>query len=190
MLAAISRALEERDQTQGHGARVAALAEPLARRLGWEAERIAGLRFGALHHDIGKIAVRRDVLRKSVPLSVDEFAEIRTHPSKGAELVRPLRTARHALPYVLCHHERWDGDGYPSRMRSDAIPVEARLLAIADAFDAMTSPRPYRPVLTHERALLELCACAGTQFDPAITELFLEVWSDPVELLWPAAVAS
>jgi putative nucleotidyltransferase with HDIG domain len=190
MLAAISRALEERDQTQGHGARVAVLAEPLARRLGWEPERIAALRFGALHHDIGKIAVRRDVLRKSVPLTVDEFAEIRTHPSKGAELVRPLRAARQALPYVLCHHERWDGDGYPSRMRDKAIPIEARLLAVADAFDAMTSPRPYRPVLTHERALLELCSCAGTQFDPALTELFLDVWSDPVELLWPAAVAS
>ncbi len=125
MLAAISRALEERDQTQGHGARVAALAEPVVHRLGWEAERIAALRFGALHHDIGKIAVRRDLLRKSGPLTLDELAEIRTHPSKGAELVRPLRTARHALPYVLCHHERWDGDGYPSRIRGDAIPIEA-----------------------------------------------------------------
>jgi len=190
MLAAISRALEERDQTQGHGARVAALAEPIVRRLGWEAERIATLRFGALHHDIGKIAVRRDVLRKSGPLSLDELAEIRTHPSKGAELVRPLRAARHALPYVLFHHERWDGDGYPSRIRGDAIPLEGRLLAVADAFDAMTSPRPYRPALTHERALLELCSCAGSQFDPAITELFLEVWSEPAAELWPVAAVA
>ena len=190
MLAAISRALEERDQTQGHGARVAALAEPIVHRLGWEMERITALRFGAVHHDIGKIAVRRDVLRKSGPLSLDELAEIRTHPSKGAELVRPLRAARHALPYVLFHHERWDGDGYPSRIRGDAIPLEGRLLAVADAFDAMTSPRPYRPALTHERALLELCSCAGTQFDPAITELFLDVWSESADL-WPvAAVAS
>jgi HD-GYP domain-containing protein (c-di-GMP phosphodiesterase class II) len=84
MLAAISRALEERDQTQGHGARVAALAEPIAHRLGWDVERIAALRFGALHHDIGKVAVRRDVLRKAGPLTLDELAEIRTHPSKGA----------------------------------------------------------------------------------------------------------
>jgi HD-GYP domain-containing protein (c-di-GMP phosphodiesterase class II) len=189
MLAAISRALEERDHTQGHGARVAALAEPVVYRLGWEAERIAALRFGALHHDIGKIAVRRDVLRKAGPLSLDELAEIRTHPSKGAELVRPLRTARHALPYVLYHHERWDGDGYPARMRGNAIPLEARLLAIADAFDAMTSPRPYRLALTHERALLELCSCAGTQFDPAIAELFLEVWSEAADS-WPAAAVA
>jgi HD-GYP domain-containing protein (c-di-GMP phosphodiesterase class II) len=186
MLAAISRALEERDQTQGHGARVAALAEPVVQRLGWEAERIAELRFGALHHDIGKVAVRRDLLRKSGPLTLDELAEIRTHPSKGAELVRPLRAARRALPYVLHHHERWDGEGYPSRLRGNAIPVEGRLLAVADAFDAMTSPRLYRPAFTYERALLEVSSCAGTQFDPAIAELFLELWSDAAEL-WPAA---
>jgi HD-GYP domain-containing protein (c-di-GMP phosphodiesterase class II) len=189
MLAAISRALEERDQTQGHGARVAALAEPVVHRLGWKPDRIAVLRFGALHHDIGKVAVRRDVLRKAGPLSLDELAEIRTHPAKGAELVSPLRGARHALPYVLFHHERWDGKGYPSRMRDKAIPIGARLLAVADAFDAMTSPRPYRQALTHERALLELCACAGTQFDPAIVELFLDVWSEAAES-WPAAAVA
>jgi HD-GYP domain-containing protein (c-di-GMP phosphodiesterase class II) len=189
MLAAISRALEERDQTQGHGARVGALAEPVAHRLGWEPERIAALRFGALHHDIGKVAVRRDLLRKSGPLSLDEFAEIRTHPSAGAELLLPLRAARHALPYVLFHHERWDGTGYPSRVRGRAIPLEARLLAVADAFDAMTSPRPYRHALTPELALLELASCAGSQFDPEIAELFLEVWSDRVDS-WCAAVAS
>jgi HD-GYP domain-containing protein (c-di-GMP phosphodiesterase class II) len=189
MLAAISRALEERDQTQGHGARVAALAEPIVQRLGWDVERIAALHFGALHHDIGKVAVRGDLLRKAGPLTLDELAEIRTHPSKGAELVRPLRAARHALPYVLYHHERWDGDGYPSRLRGNAIPFQARLLAIADAFDAMTSPRPYRHALTHERALLELCSFAGTQFDPAIAELFLEVWSEPADS-WPAAAVA
>ena len=92
-------------------------------RLGWEEARIALLRFGALHHDIGKVAVRRDLLRKSGPLSLDELAEIRTHPSKGAELVRPLRAARQALPYVLFHHERWDGDGYPSRIRGRGDPA-------------------------------------------------------------------
>jgi HD-GYP domain-containing protein (c-di-GMP phosphodiesterase class II) len=185
MLAAITRALEERDQTQGHGARVAVLAEPIAHRLGWDDTRIALLRFGSLHHDIGKVVVRSDLLRKSGPLTLDELAEIRKHPSAGAELVRPLRGAREALPYVLFHHERWDGKGYPSRVHGYAIPVEARLLAVADAFDAMTSPRPYRRALTAERALLELCSCAGTQFDPELTELFVDVWSAQ-----PAAVAS
>jgi HD-GYP domain-containing protein (c-di-GMP phosphodiesterase class II) len=177
MLRSICRALEERDQNQGHGARVAALADPLARRLGWDAERVGSLRLGALLHDVGKVSVRSAVLRKSGPLTLDELAEIRTHPRAGAELILPLRWARHALPYVLFHHERWDGSGYPAGMRRRTIPLEARLLAVADAFDAMTSPRPYRHALTTERALFEIDACSGTQFDPGIAGLFVEIWS-------------
>jgi HD-GYP domain-containing protein (c-di-GMP phosphodiesterase class II) len=183
MLTAISRALEERDQTHGHGARVAALAEPIAHQLGWDVERIARLRFGAPLHDIGKVSVRRDVLLKVGPLTLEELAEIRVHPRAGAELVLPLRSARHALPYVLFHHEWWNGSGYPLGLRERAIPAEARLLAIADAFDAMTSARPYRHALTHDRALQEVEACAGMQFDPAIAALFCETWaSQPVVL--------
>jgi HD-GYP domain-containing protein (c-di-GMP phosphodiesterase class II) len=189
MLGAISRALEERDQTQGHGARVAALAEPVAERLGWEAERLATLRFGAPLHDIGKVAIGREVLRKPGPLTLDELGEIRHHPRAGAELVLPIRSAHRALPYVLFHHERWDGGGYPSGLRGPSIPIEARLLAVADAFDAMTSSRPYRPALSVDHALVELASCAGSQFDPRVAEQFLEVWSDQTEL-WPAAVAS
>jgi HD-GYP domain-containing protein (c-di-GMP phosphodiesterase class II) len=177
MLAAISRALEERDQTHGHGARVATLAEPVAYKLGWEAARIATLRFGAPLHDIGKVSVRGEVLRKSGPLTLEELSEIRVHPSAGAELILPLRSARLALPYVLFHHEWWDGTGYPTGLRGTQIPVEARLLAIADAFDAMTSPRPYRHALTHDRALTEIDNCAGTQFDPTIAAAFCELWS-------------
>jgi HD-GYP domain-containing protein (c-di-GMP phosphodiesterase class II) len=177
MLASISRALEERDQTHGHGARVAALAEPVAVRLGWERERIKSLRFAAPLHDIGKVKVRREVLRKPGPLTLDEVAEIRRHPRAGAMLVIPLRSARHALPYVLFHHEHWDGSGYPAGLHGRAIPLEARLLAVADAFDAMISPRPYRRALTHEHAMSEIARCAGTQFDPRVAELFLDVWA-------------
>jgi HD-GYP domain-containing protein (c-di-GMP phosphodiesterase class II) len=181
MLAAITRALEERDQVRGHGARVAALAEPVAYRLGWSQERIATLRFGAPLHDIGKVSVRSQVLRKAGPLTLDELAEIRTHPRAGAQLVLPLRHAKAALPYVLFHHEWWDGTGYPLGIRGRSIPVEARLLGIADAFDAMTSPRPYRHALSHERALAEIDACAGTQFDPELAAVFCETWaSQPV----------
>jgi HD-GYP domain-containing protein (c-di-GMP phosphodiesterase class II) len=189
MLATISRALEERDQTQGHGARVAALAEPVARLLGWDGERIAGLRFGGPLHDIGKITVRAEVLRKSGPLTMAELTEIRTHPTAGAALVAPLRSARHALPYVLFHHERWDGSGYPSGLRGRSIPMEARVLGVADAFDAMTSARPYRQALSTDRALAEIANCAGTQFDPTVAELFLEVWAEHAGA-WPVAVAS
>ena len=188
MLETISRALEERDQTQGHGQRVAALAEPVAARLGWDVQRLSLLRFGAPLHDIGKIAVRPEVLRKPGPLTADELVEIQRHPRAGALLVRPLRLGRRALPYVLFHHERWDGSGYPTKIRGDAIPVEARVLAVADAFDAMTSPRPYRAPLTTERALEEVSRCAGSQFDPVVAELFLEVWAE--QQRWPAAAAS
>lgn len=177
MLGAITRAVEERDQAQGHGARVTALAEPVAYRLGWEPARIAALRFGAPLHDIGKVSVRSQVLRKAGPLTLDELAEIRTHPRAGAQLVLPLQAARPALPYVLFHHEWWNGSGYPLGIRGRSIPVEARLLGIADAFDAMTSPRPYRHALSHERALAEIDACAGTQFDPELAALFCETWA-------------
>ncbi len=189
MLAAISRALEERDQTHGHGARVAALAEPVAEYLGWDAQRIGSLRFGAPLHDIGKVAVRRAVLRKPGPLTLDELAEIRCHPSAGARLVLPVRVFRQSLPYVLFHHERWDGSGYPAGLRGRSIPIEARILSVADAFDAMTSARPYRQALSTAHALAEVGRCAGTQFDPRIAELFVDIWSAQVER-WPAAAAS
>lgn len=180
MLAAIARALEERDQTHGHGARVAALAEPVAERLGWEPGRLRELRFGAVVHDIGKITVRQELLRKTGPLALEELAEIREHPRAGAALVTPLRSARSALPYVLFHHERWDGGGYPCGLHTNSIPLEGRLLAIADAYDAMTSARPYRPALSTERALAEVAECAGTQFDPQLVDLFLDAWVEPL----------
>lgn len=190
MLAAISRALEERDQTHGHGARVAALAEPVAARLGWDRERIKLLRYSAPLHDIGKVKVRQEVLGKPGPLTLDELAEIRRHPTAGAALVKQMRRARHALPYVLFHHEHWDGGGYPAGLHGRAIPLEARILAVADAFDAMISPRPYRRALAHEVALTEIARCVGTQFDPLVAELFLDVWADGWDTWQTAAVAS
>jgi HD-GYP domain-containing protein (c-di-GMP phosphodiesterase class II) len=178
MLASISRALELRDQTAGHGARVAALAEPVAVRLGWDRERIRTLRLAAPLHDVGKVKVRPQVLGKPGPLTLEEQEEIRSHPTAGAQLVLPLRRFHDALPYVLFHHERWDGGGYPAGLRGRAIPVEARVLAVADAFDAMISPRPYRRALTHEHALAEVERGAGTQFDPLVAWAFLDAWAD------------
>ena len=176
MLVSISKALEKRDQTYGHGARVSALAEPVALRLGWERERIKTLRFAAPLHDVGKVKVRPQVLRKPGPLTPAEREEIRSHPTAGAQLVLPLRRFHDALPYVLFHHERWDGDGYPAGLHRRSIPLEARILAVADAFDAMISERPYREALTHEHALAEVERGAGTQFDPRVAELFVDSW--------------
>src|SRR3954453_7942987 len=124
MLASIARALEERDHTLGHGARVAALAEPVALELGWDRERIRSLRWAAPLHDVGKVKVRPQLLGKSGTLTLEEGAELRSHPAAGAKLVMPQRRFRDALPYVLLHHERWDGGGCPAGLRGRRIPIE------------------------------------------------------------------
>ena len=188
MLSMLTRAIEARDPyTQGHSARVTALAEEVARRLGWSPEQLATLRIGGPLHDIGKLAVSDEVLCKEGRLDDAEFAQIQEHPKIGARILLRMAALREAIPYVLYHHERWDGTGYPSGKAGKEIPVEARVLAIADAFDAMTSDRPYRSALTHEEALAEVERCAGTQFDPKIARVFLEVFRE-AEL--PAAAAS
>jgi putative nucleotidyltransferase with HDIG domain len=189
MLVSIARALEQRDQTLGHGARVAALAEPIALELGWDRERIRSLRWAAPLHDVGKVKLHPQLLGKTGRLTLEEVAEIRRHTTAGAELVVPLRRFHDALPYVLFHHERWDGGGYPAGLSGRRIPIEARILAIADAFDAMISPRPYRQALTHEHALAEVEDCAGSQFDPVAAELFVEAWAEGWDT-WHAAAAS
>ena len=158
------------------------MAEALARRLGWEEGRLALLRVGGPLHDIGKLGVSSDVLCKRGRLDARELAEIREHPTLGAKILLRLAAFRGAIPYVLYHHERWDGTGYPTGRSGEQIPVEARVLAIADAFDAMTSDRPYRRALSHEEALAEVERCAGTQFDPEIVEIFVDLFWESDEL--------
>jgi len=177
LLATFSAALEARDPyLRGHSTRVTAFAEGLAVTLGWGGERIETLRLGGSLHDVGKIAVNASVLRKPGPLDESELAQIRAHPGAGARLIEGVEGLRVALPYVLYHHERWDGTGYPTGKAGTAIPTEARLLGVADAFDAMTSARAYRPALTVGRALDELVSCAGTQFDPELAHAFVDGW--------------
>jgi HD-GYP domain-containing protein (c-di-GMP phosphodiesterase class II) len=122
------------------------------------------------------------VLCKEGRLEEDELAQIQEHPKIGAKLILRIAALRDAIPYVLYHHERWDGTGYPSGKAGEEIPVEARVLAVADAFDAMTSDRPYRPALSHDEALAEVERCAGTQFDPQIARIFLELFGEAEEL--------
>ena len=131
-------------------------AEAVALRLGWSDERIAELRLGAALHDVGKVNVRPEVLSKPGRLDDAELAEVRAHPVEGAWLIAGIQSFAAALPYVLFHHERWDGQGYPTRRAGIEIPVEGRLLAVADAFDAMTSARPYC-----ERARVRRCGRRG-----------------------------
>ena len=177
MLAALTQAIEERDPyTRGHSLRVTELAETVARWLGWDEPRLAVLRLGAQLHDVGKLGISDHVLQKRGPLNGIELAQIRTHPVVGARLVSRIVGARPALPSVLYHHERWDGDGYPTRRVGIEIPLEARVLAVADAYDAMTSTRPYHPAMPVPRALEEVDRNAGSQFDPTVVQAFLEVW--------------
>jgi HD-GYP domain-containing protein (c-di-GMP phosphodiesterase class II) len=177
MLAVLCEAVDARPYMRGHGERVSELAESIAIRLGWSGERLRRLRVGARLHDLGKLAVADDVWRKPGRLTESEFAEIRRHPAAGMRILARLPDFRFAIPYVLFHHERWDGRGYPSGKSGEAIPLEARVLAVADAYDAMTSPRAYGPPLRQAQALAEINRCAGSQFDPQVAQVFLEAWA-------------
>jgi HD-GYP domain-containing protein (c-di-GMP phosphodiesterase class II) len=178
VLAAFSQAIEARDPyTHGHSARVSALAVVVARRLGWKGSPLAALRLGGLLHDVGKLNLDAALLRKPGPLDEREYGEIKRHPLAGARLIRRIEPLRPALPYILFHHERWDGCGYPSGRSRELIPIGARIMAVVDAFDAMTSLRPYRPPLTVSSALAEVDDGAKTQFDPGVVHAFLAAWS-------------
>ena len=187
-LSNLSRAIEARDPyTSGHSARVTEIAEAIARRLGWDAERLALLNVGGPLHDVGKLGVSDEVLAKPGRLDEEELEQIREHPKLGARILLRVAALRAAIPYVLYHHERWDGNGYPSGRAGEQIPLEARVLAVADAFDAMTSDRPYRRALDHEAAVEEVARCSGTQFDPEIVGVFLELFAEPAQLRTAAA---
>ncbi len=172
----LANAIEARDvYTRGHVERVRAYALDLAQALSWSMEALLILEFGALLHDIGKISVPESILNKSAPLTEEEQAIMRRHPEAGVRMLEGVDHLRAAVPYVLCHHERWDGKGYPTGAAGNKIPAEGRLLAIVDAFDAMTSSRPYRNALPHQTALVEIQKGRGAQFDPLMVDIFLRI---------------
>ena len=159
----------------GHAERVTAYAEALAEQFGWRAAKLDEVRLGSSLHDVGKLTIDEEVLAKPGPLDETEWNQLRWHPTAGALLVVRFAVFRRALPYVLFHHERWDGTGYPTGRAGTEIPIEARLISVADAFDAMTSTRPYRDAVPVEAALEEIERCAGTQFDPEVAAALVEV---------------
>jgi HD-GYP domain-containing protein (c-di-GMP phosphodiesterase class II) len=172
--AALARTLEAHDASlTGHAHRTTRLALALARAVGAAPAVAAAIRHGGPLHDVGKIEVDRAILAKPAALDDDELATVRRHPLVGAQLVVRVRSLRHAAACVLHHHERWDGTGYPHGLAREAIPLEARILAVADAYDAMTSNRPYRSAVAHAEAVQELERCAGTQFDPTVVAAFV-----------------
>jgi putative two-component system response regulator len=176
-LRALANAIEARDSaTADHVERVNAYAQAMAAELRWDDARCNALEFGAILHDIGKIAVPESILSKRGPLTEAEWVEMRKHPEVGKHMIEGIPYLAPAIPIVLHHHERWDGDGYPGKLAAGAIPEEARLLAVVDTFDAMTTNRPYRPAMTASTAYETILDGAESQFDPAMVEAFKRCW--------------
>jgi diguanylate cyclase (GGDEF)-like protein/putative nucleotidyltransferase with HDIG domain len=174
---ALAATVDAKDHyTFGHSKKVSKYATQMAEALGYSQERIATLRAAALLHDIGKIGVSDRLLLKNGPLTEEDWEPIRAHPKLGVAILKHVESLSGCLAAIQYHHERYDGNGYPAGLKGDNIPLDARIMAVADSYDAMTSLRPYRPgKFTHEKAVEELKRCAGSQFDPKIVEVFVSI---------------
>ena len=161
--------------TQGHCLRVADLACAIAKRMGWDAHGLFWFRVGALLHDVGKINVPGEILNKPGPLTSEEWALMRSHPEAGVELLRGIDFPEDVIPIILSHHEKWDGSGYPHGLAGEAIPLSARVLGLADVYDALRTDRSYKKGMTHEAAVYTMRLNAGTHFDPVLFRIFEEV---------------
>ena len=178
---ALLAALEARDgYTAGHARSIATLAVDVGRGLGLDDRGLEDLRLGAMFHDVGKLAVPDSVLHKPGDLTESERAIVREHPLAGERILRPVGELARVGRIVRHHHERWDGKGYPDGLVGEEIPLAARIVSAVDAYHAMTSDRPYRRALSETRAMQELRAHAGTQFDPAVVDELLHVLGDRV----------
>jgi putative nucleotidyltransferase with HDIG domain len=182
-MVALARGAEAKDTDTGdHVVRVQLVAEELARAAGIDADRAADIGWSAMLHDVGKLHVPDRILLKPGPLSADEWVIMRRHPVWGAEILAQGEGFEVARRIARWHHENIDGSGYPDGLRGERIPLEARIVRIADAYDAMTHHRPYKPARATEWALEELARCAGTQFDPELARLFIDLVRNDVGL--------
>jgi putative nucleotidyltransferase with HDIG domain len=184
-MAALCQAVETKDfYTRGHSERVSKGAAMLARQVGMHAERVEAIRYAGMLHDVGKLGVPTKVLQKTGPLTEEELAAIQLHPMRGLEIVRQIGFLEEALAGIMHHHERMDGKGYPLGLARDEIPEFARVIAVADAFDSMTSTRSYRGARKIDEAIAELRKWSGSQFDPVLVDAFVsalerEGWDRP-----------
>jgi len=176
-LASLIGAVNDHDTyTGGHSCRVSDYTAALGRILGMPRAEVAFLRQAGLVHDIGKIGIPDKILRKNGRLTEEELHLVRLHPIFGASILSRFKDMDRMIPVVLHHHERWDGSGYPSGVAGVDIPRESRIIFVADAFDAMTTDRPYGEILSTSEALTELRRCAGAQFDPQLVDAMHEAW--------------
>lgn len=173
-LRALTAAIDAKDRyTRGHSERVAMLSAALAREVGIRPQECERIHIAGLVHDVGKIGVAEGVLTKPGRLSDEEFEQVRAHPEIGYRILRDIPSLRDVLPGVMHHHERWDGRGYPHGLAGEQIPLMARIIALADTFDAMSSTRSYRPAMPREKVLQEIERCAGEQFDAQLAKAFI-----------------
>ena len=174
-IATLALAMESRDPyTYGHSSRVAEVAMRIAKKLGWPKSELKTIKIAGMLHDIGKFGVREDILRKTGPLTDEEYDHIRQHPFIGTSILSPVRLLSDTIPYIYYHHEHIDGKGYLHK-RGSEIPLGARILAVADAYDAMTTDRPYRKALSREEILNIFKQESGKQFDEKIVDILLEI---------------
>src|SRR5450631_1023009 len=191
-MAALCQAVETKDfYTRGHSERVSRGATLLARQIGMDPERVEAIRYAGMLHDVGKLGVPTKVLQKTGPLTEEELAAIQLHPMRGLEIVRQIGFLTEALAGIMHHHERIDGRGYPMGLAGDEIPEFARVIAVADAFDSITSTRSYRKARSIAQGVEELRKGAGTQFDPAFVDALVaaverEGWQTPAAPVRPA----
>ena len=182
ILFSLAKAVEQRDaQTAGHCERLAFISVALGVAIGLDRESLVALYRGGYLHDVGKVGIPDSILFKPARLSAEEWIVMRSHPARGEEICRPLQSLRQVLPIIRHHHERWDGSGYPDGLRHEQIPLLARILQMADIYDALTSPRPYKPAYLPARAM-ELIAdeTARGWRDPRIFKLFARLHSEVI----------
>jgi|GEM_PF-2975681 len=176
---ALSSALDSRDrETEGHSRRVTSMSVRIAETLGLDSSECQSLKSGALLHDIGKIGISDTILHKPGPLTEQEWEIMKQHPKIGNKILKNVKFLEDSLPVVLSHHEKFDGSGYPYGLIGEDIPLIARIFALADAYDAITSDRPYRKGKSHDEAVAEIKRSAGTHFDPSIVEVFIKLYCE------------
>ena len=179
-VATLSKAVDARDPyTAGHSERVSEISLEIGKELGLSKESLEILEISALFHDIGKLGVPDNILLKPGKLNELEFGKIKEHPSIGVDILKNIEFLKGSFPIILHHHERYAGNGYPDGISGKDIPLEARILCVADTYDAMTSDRPYRKALPHEEAVAEIIRFKGSQFDPEIVDAFLKSYQSP-----------
>jgi putative nucleotidyltransferase with HDIG domain len=176
MIFALAATVDAKDHyTYGHSRKVSQYAIAIAQSINLPSEKIGVIRTAGLLHDIGKIGIPDSILNKDGTLDEQEWRQIKAHPEMGVEILRYVAELSDSLPIILNHHEHYDGSGYPSGLKGNEIPLEARLLSVADAYDAMTSLRPYHNQRSSQEAIDELRRCAGTTFDPELVEIFCKI---------------